>query len=820
MVAIEFYPTEINYRIIGRKAVIHIYGRTANNERVCVIDENFQPYFYAELKADADAETAVRKISGFEIETRTGEKAFVAGTEFVDRKITGKPVSLLKVFANLPNLVPALREAVKEIREVQNVYEADIPFVRRYLIDKGVFPMTRTSCEGEFAASHLKVPVFKAESIKQVSEESLANPKILAIDIETYNPTLKIDMEKNPILMISFYSRGFKRVLTWKRFENPEDYIEFFDNESEILERAFKIIDETQPDIITGYFSDSFDWPYIRTRAEMHKIKMDVGLDHSALKTSLKTEETEIAGISNLDIYKFVKRVVSRKLKTESNKLNDVAREILGEGKSEGVDVANLASDWDRNRNLNSYCVYNLQDAKITYELAETLLPNIIELVKTIGLPVSDIISMGFSQLVEWYLMRKAPEFEEIAPNKPGHGEMRTRLSQTYEGAFVYEPTPGLYKDIAVFDFRSLYPSIIASHNISPMTFKCECCEDNIAPVEKAKYWFCKKKKGFIPKIIEDLIKRRMRVKEIMKGAKDEKTRKLLDARQESLKVMSNSFYGYLGFSAARWYSIESALSITAYARHYIKDVIEKAEKQGFKVIYSDTDSVFLTLDSRTEKDALKFRDAINMELPELMELDYEGMYPAGLFVAAKAKEYGAKKKYALLTPQGFIKIKGFEAVRRNWSIIAKETQKNVLKIILEKGDAKKAVAYVKKIIAELKNGEIPLEKAIIKTQLQKAVDDYANIGPHVAVAKRMIESGMDVSAGTMIRWIVVSGTGKIRDRSKHLEALRPNESYDAAYYIENQVVPAVESILSVFGYSADDLVSDRKQSNLGGFMK
>ena len=352
------------------------------------------------------------------------------------------------------------------------------------------------------------------------------------------------------------------------------------------------------------------------------------------------------------------------------------------------------------------------------------------------------------------------------------------------------------------------------------MTFKCECCEDNIAPVEKAKYWFCKKKKGFIPKIIEDLIKRRMRVKEIMKGAKDEKTRKLLDARQESLKVMSNSFYGYLGFSAARWYSIESALSITAYARHYIKDVIEKAEKQGFKVIYSDTDSVFLTLDSRTEKDALKFRDAINMELPELMELDYEGMYPAGLFVAAKAKEYGAKKKYALLTPQGFIKIKGFEAVRRNWSIIAKETQKNVLKIILEKGDAKKAVAYVKKIIAELKNGEIPLEKAIIKTQLQKAVDDYANIGPHVAVAKRMIESGMDVSAGTMIRWIVVSGTGKIRDRSKHLEALRPNESYDAAYYIENQVVPAVESILSVFGYSADDLVSDRKQSNLGGFMK
>ena len=821
MASIEFYPVDIEYRIANNKAAIYIYGSTKEGEKVCVVDEDFRPYFYIALKVGVDSESFLMKISAFEIEVK-GEKAFITGREFADKKLLGKPITLLKVFANLPNLVPALREAVKSMKEVENVYEADIPFVRRYLIDKGIFPMTLTAAEGEFIKSHSRVPVFMAEKISQSSEDSLAEPRILSIDIETYNPSNAIEMEKNPILMIAFYGKNFRKVITWQRFRKTEDFIEFADNEAELLEKTREVINEFKPDIITGYFSDTFDWPYIKTRAEKNRVKLDMGADFSLLKTSLRSEATEISGISNLDIYKFIKRVVSRKLKTESNKLNDVATEILGEGKSKEVMVENLASDWDSGKHLELYCKYNLQDAKITYDLASHLLPNIIELVKIVGLPVSDVIGMGFSQLVEWYLLRREKEFDEIAPNKPEHGEMRRRLMQTYEGAFVYEPTPGLYHNIAIFDFRSLYPSIIASHNISPMTFECEHeqCRENPAPVEKANYWFCKKKKGFIPKIIEDLIKRRMRVKEIMKEAEDEKTKNLLDARQESLKVLSNSFYGYLGFSAARWYSIESALSVTAYGRHYIKGVIEKAEKSGFSVLYSDTDSVFLALNKKTKEDALKFKDSVNMELTELMELDYEEIYPAGLFVAAKGKAYGAKKKYALLSKEGFIKIKGFETVRRNWSQIAKEAQQNVLKIILEEGDAKKAIAYVRKIVDDLKSKKIPVEKAVMKTQLTKHIGEYENVGPHVAVAQRMKESGADVMPGTMIRWVVVSGTGKIRDRSKHIDELKKDESYDADYYIDNQVIPSVEGILAVFGYSKEDIIADKTQSSLKGFIK
>ncbi|GAI26580.1 unnamed protein product [marine sediment metagenome] len=177
--------------------------------------------------------------------------------------------------------------------------------------------------------------------------------------------------------------------------------------------------------------------------------------------------------------------------------------------------------------------------------------------------------------------------------------------------------------------------------------------------------------RGFLPIIIGDLISRRARIKEIIKEKKDI----MLEARSESLKLLANAFYGYLGFFGARWYSIECARSVTAYGRYYINRVIEDAEKNEFKVIYSDTDSVFLNLGKKTEEDALKFVEKINETLPGIMELEYENFYPCGIFVSAKEGHYGAKKKYALLGKDGNIKITGFETVRRNWSFIAKQAQ-------------------------------------------------------------------------------------------------------------------------------------------------
>jgi len=209
-------------------------------------------------------------------------------------------------------------------------------------------------------------------------------------------------------------------------------------------------------------------------------------------------------------------------------------------------------------------------------------------------------------------------------------------------------------------DVTSLYPSIMLVYGYFPK----------------------KDQLGIFPGLLRDLRDFRIRAKEMARGAETEESRIYFSALQSTFKILINSFYGYLGFFGARWYSIESAKSVTAWGRSHIHKVIEKAKNEGFGVLYSDTDSVFMTLGIKSKNDAQSFAEALNVELPGLMELEYEGFYPAGIFVSAKMGSFGAKKKYALMSEGGTLKIKGFETVRRNWSLIAKNVQEKVLEIM------------------------------------------------------------------------------------------------------------------------------------------
>jgi len=290
-----------------------------------------------------------------------------------------------------------------------------------------------------------------------------------------------------------------------------------------------------------------------------------------------------------------------------------------------------------------------------------------------------------------------------------------------------------------------------------------------------------------------------------------------MEARSQSLKLLANSFYGYLGFSMARWYSIECARSTTAYGRYYIKKVIDDAGKAGFNVLYSDTDSVFVALEGKSKKDAKEFQQKVNLELPGLMELEHEGFYPRGIFVSAKIGKFGAKKKYALLSESGGLKIRGFELVRRNWSPIAKEVQQKVLDIILKEDDLPKAVKFVKKVVEELKENKVDVSKMIIHTQLQKDIDDYDAIGPHVAIAAKMKKKGINVGPGSKIEFVITKKGDKIRDKAR-LPSEVTQKDYDPDYYINNQVVPAVEKIFEVLGYTKEDLLESKEQNKLNKF--
>lgn len=797
----EFYPT--SFSVVEKDGVcsIQMFGRDASEKVICVLDR-YEYYFY--IVGDFSSKD-IDEIK--EVKTDAGS---VLDVKKVKKNLNEEETSALKVTINLPSASYDIAKKI-ERKFKATAYEHDISAERKYIIDKKITPLTKTKFEGEEIPSDLSVPCFEAKNVKSDGDKVI-EPKILAFDIETYNPDNVMDTKKYPIIMMAVHGDHFNRVITYKKFPTSEKYIEFVENESDMIARFCEVVKEYQPDFLVGYFTDGFDFPYIADRAKHLKLKLDIGLDGSGINIWGRTKkQASIVGICHLDIYKFIKKVVGQSMQTDSFSLDEVAKELLGTGKHP-VNMEEFARVWDNGgKELEEFAKYNLIDCKLTYDLTNKVWFNLVEFVRILKLPAFDVDRGTFSVYVEAYLMYQASLNNEIILNKPGHTEESKRMHDRIQGAFVYEPTPGFYENICVFDFRSLYPSIIASHNISRGTLNKG--KGPTIKTERGDFHFDEKKKGFFSIVIEELILRRAELKKQLKTSKDP----LLKGRSEALKVLANSFYGYMGFAPARWYCIECAESTTAWARHYIHMTIDAAKETGFNVLYSDTDSIFLLLDKKKESDALDFMEKMNKKFPGLMELDYEGMYPTGIFVGVKSGEGGAKKKYALLKKDGELKVKGFELVRRNTSAIAAETQKNVLDIVLKEKDPKKAKEFVRNIVNELRANKISKDKVIISTMLTKSIDSYTSIGPHVEAAKRMIELGKLVQPGMMIEYIVVKGAGRIRDKVKLPEECSQSE-YDGEYYVQNQVIPAIERILGVFGLNIDDFTSTTKQKSLGSF--
>ena len=203
-----------------------------------------------------------------------------------------------------------------------------------------------------------------------------------------------------------------------------------------------------------------------------------------------------------------------------------------------------------------------------------------------------------------------------------------------------------------------------------------------------------------------------------------------------------------------------------------------------------------------------KFLGDVNKNLPEGMELEYEGFYERGFFVT--------KKRYALIENNNIV-VKGLELVRRDWAPVAKKTQEKVLKAILKDASPEKAASIVRDVIVEIKKGDIPLEDLVIHTQLTKNPEQYVQRAPHVMAAKKAIERGRKVGPGSIIRYVVVKGKEPISQRAEPIEDVDVS-NYDPNYYIENQLLPAVSRILTSIGYSEEEILHKGKQSSLDAF--
>jgi len=206
--------------------------------------------------------------------------------------------------------------------------------------------------------------------------------------------------------------------------------------------------------------------------------------------------------------------------------------------------------------------------------------------------------------------------------------------------------------------------------------------------------------------------------------------------------------------------------------------------------------------------EAEKFLKVVNQELPEGMELEFEGFFERGFFVT--------KKRYALIQ-EGKIVVKGLELVRRDWAPVARKTQEKVLRAILEDGSPKKATKIVRDVIEDIKKGNLDLEDLVINTQITRNPESYQQNAPHVMAAKKAIERGRKVVRGSIMRYVVVKGKSPISQRAEPVEDVDISD-YDPTYYIENQVLPAISRIIEAIGYSPSEVMHQERQSSLDAF--
>lgn len=798
----KLYLLDADYFNDNGQSVVRLFCKERNKTVVC-LDYNFYPYFY--IIPRNGKENKVKEM----VENLRSVK--IKKAEIVKKILMGEKRKLVKVSCFLSTDIIKTRDVVKLWKKkglTEGEGEYSINFYRRYLIDKKISGTSFIEVDGEVVEGKYQADkVIKIKKIKPIDYNKIPNLKLLAFDIESV---------KGKIVMISFRGEWFKKVVTYQNSKYPK-YVKVVKDEKELLEDFVQTIQSYDPDVLLGYNTDGFDMQVIQQRANELKVNLNLSRDFSKMRFSRRARRTtaRLKGRAHIDLFVFINNILSPQLQTEVLSLDAVSAEFLGDKKIE-IEYQEILEAWKTKKHLSKLAEYCLKDSELTLRLGYYILPQIYSATRLVGQLLFDVSRMMYSQLVEWYLSKRAFLSSRIIPNQPKWDEIsRRRGMKPYIGGFVKQPIGGLHEKIAVMDFRSLYPSIIATFNISPETFNCECCRKGGHKVPRTDYWFCKKKKGFISKIIHGLIMERTHIKKKMKRRKKgSEEYNILNNKQLAVKTIANATYGYFGFSGSKWYCRECAESSAIFGRFYIKRAIDEAQKEGFTVIYADTDSMFVTIGGSVKSKVKTFLKRVNRILPGIMELDLQGMYKRGIFIPRGVGPGTAKKRYALIDSKGVLTIRGLEKVRRDWSSVAKDTQEEVLKLVLKKRDVKGAVKHVQKVISNLKKGKIHLKDLTIYEQLVKNIDEYKVKRPHVSTAKKLKERGQDVYPGMIMMFAITKGKGSISERAEPIEYVKLKD-IDQKYYIGRQIVPAALRILTVLGVTEEDLLGQSLKSFL-----
>ncbi|WP_424019559.1 DNA-directed DNA polymerase [Halorientalis pallida] len=858
---VTFAVTQVDYTVEGRGddefPVVHLFGRTPEAEELVHVEVyEFRPYFYAPTDSLTDADLQRDRITGWEEEDEDGEPY---------ESIRGE--RLTKIFGQTPRDVGQMRDEFDH-------YEADILFPNRLLIDKDITSGVRVPVRREAADEPIRVPHEEIEAV-----DVSAEPRVNTFDIEVDDRQGFPEDGEEKIVCLTSHDSYDDEYITWlfdadEGIDPPEalaayDPIEddfdadvrVFEEEEAMLEAFVDYIEETDPDLLTGWNFDDFDAPYFLDRLEeLQGPHHDYDLSIERLSRVNEVwrnnwQGPNIKGRVVFDLLYAYQRTKFTEL--DSYRLDAVGEQELGVGKERYPgDIGDLWED-DPERLLE----YNLRDVELCVELNEQqeIIPFWQEVASFVGCKLEDATTPG--DAVDMYVLHKL-HGNFALPSKGQHD------AEDYEGGAVFDPITGVREMVTVLDLKSLYPMCMVTINASPETkVDPDAYEGDTFRAPNGQH-FRKEPDGVIREMVDELLTEREEKKSLRNDHDpDSSEYEQFDRQQAAVKVIMNSLYGVLGWDRFRLYDKEMGAAVTATGREVIDYTDEVAGRMDKEVVYGDTDSVMIELGGDMSKEAaidqsFELEEQINDAYDEFaeeelnvdldageghrFEIEFEKLYRR-FFQAGKKKRYAGHIVWKEGKDVDDIDITGFEYQRSDIAPITKEVQKEVIDRIVKGADKADIKDYVHEVIQDFEAGEMSLDDIAIPGGIGKKLDNYDTDTAQVRGAKYAnLLLGTNFSSGSKPKRVYLDRVhSDFWDKVEAEHGLDPStdplygefrrdpdvicfeyedqvpEEFEVDWekMLDKTLKGPIERILEALDISWDEVKSGQEQTGLGNFM-
>jgi DNA polymerase, archaea type len=769
-----------SYQRVGDDPVIELFGRSRSGEPVVARYEGFRPYF---VLTEPTPETLERLKGDRHVVSITEETSWVAGS---DRKA-------VRVTIQSPWQVPEYRERYRKPHDEASVLACDIPFVHRFLYDKGLG--LTIGFEAEPVSEEIRRG-YTVPTVVRIVADPAGGPDLRPVD--PFRPpmtTLSFDIENSIRNRTIFCICGVVQ-----RADGTRGTFRLGDaDERKILEGFVRVIREEDPDVITGYNIGGYDLPLLLERAEaLGRIPLLFGRDRS-LPREAGERLWRISGRVVADAWWSARR----ELRPKQESLEFVSKLLLGDKKLD-VDRRNIDAAWAADpARVIEYCEH---DADLALRILQKLrsVDKAADLATVAHLPLEEGLNGRTSQFIDAMLIPRADRRHVGVPPT-----QRMRRDNPIEGGYVHAIRPGIYPWVVVLDFKSMYPSIIIDRNICFTTLSPT--GTTVSP-SGARFVSPEVRVGLVPEILRELLADRDRFRRQMSEAGSPETRVYYDGLQNAVKILMNSFYGVLASSFYRFTDKEIGAAITSFAREDITTIIRALEADGHEVVYSDTDSVFVRAPVPGLEPAREFGESISKRFTRSgVNFEFQSVFESFF-------SHGAKKRYVGRTvwPKEEMVIRGYETRRTDAFDFQSEALLEVFDLVLA-GNTERAVQRAREFVQKAARGDVPPARLVIARSV-RAESEY-NEGtrdalPFLRVFKQLKEEGYDVIPGMKVAWIVTDARKSPQEIEPWREGRPALKPPDYGYYAD-RVAQTLARVTEVFDWDAAALLRGSHQRRL-----